>query len=406
MIYMDVTCNVIEDLLPLYADGICSEDTKTIIEHHIAVCPECREKLEAMTAKLETSEKKAKIDNPFKKVRNHYIRLVTVTLLVCALIIVPLGSVWYLSTNTYYSNGYTWSSLKMEMKINSLCKLIKKGKYREFLEEVILPNQYSYSYPEVSKLKDLMAEDFENYFKKYPIERVVVNVDEGDCDSGNAAFVIKTDITDCSVIQLISFNYSIDYKMIEIWWEGSATGVFSGDEFEWVGEHESNYGFGSLEKQCEINSGFPQLELISRNLISGIFGSIDYDDKAISVGWIAGLRSDYEQRFTRERRDEVKIIEEKLEEIRDKYRCSSELGGSVEYIRETVSLGGGVTKDRYYMQPVFLTMKDLSGEKFQVSFDMPIAIDGYPVYLLDLRNITYSENTPEEFKTMFEDIFA
>lgn len=403
---MDVTCNVIEDLLPLYADGICSEDTRTIIEHHVAVCPECREKLEAMTAKLEKNEKKAKIDNPFKKVKNHYLRLVTVTLLVCAVIIVPLVGVWYLSANTQYSNGYTWSSLKMEMKINSLCRLIKKGKYREFLEEVILPNQYSYSYSEVSEIKDLMAEDFENYFKKYPIERVVVNVDEGDCDSGYAAFVIKTDITDCSVIQLISFNYSIDYKMIEIWWEGSATGVFSGDEFEWVGEHESNYAFGSIEKQCEINSGFPQLELISRNLINGIFGSIDYDDKDISVGWIAGLRRDYEQRFTPEHRDEAKIIEEKLEEMRDKYRCTYVIGNIVEYMRETVSLGGGVTTDRYFVQPVKLTMKDLSGEKFQVSFDMPIAIDGYPQYLLDLRNITYSDNTPEDFKTLFEDIFA
>ena len=96
MIYMDVTCNIIEDLLPLYADGICSEDTKTIIEHHIAVCPECREKLEAMTAKLEKNEKKAKIDNPFKKVRNHYLRLVVVTLLVCAIVIVPLGTVFRL----------------------------------------------------------------------------------------------------------------------------------------------------------------------------------------------------------------------------------------------------------------------------------------------------------------------
>ena len=124
---MDVTCNVIEDLLPLYADGICSEDTKTIIEHHIAVCPECREKLEAMTAKLETSEKKAKVDNPFKKVRNHYLRLVTVTLLVCAIIIVPLGSVWYLSTNTYYGNGYTWSSLKMENRIRRIGNMLKRG---------------------------------------------------------------------------------------------------------------------------------------------------------------------------------------------------------------------------------------------------------------------------------------
>lgn len=403
---MDVTCNVIEDLLPLYADGICSEDTKTIIEHHIAVCPECREKLEAMTAKLEKNEKKAEIDNPFKKVKNHYVRLVIVTLLVCALIIVPSGTVWYLSTNTYYSNGYTWSSLKMEMEIKSLCKLIKRGKYREFFEEVIIPNQYSYSAEEVSKFKDLFAEDFENYFKKYPIERIVIDVDEGDCESGNAAFVIKTDITDCSIMQSINFRYNLDYKRIEIWWNGSESGIFTGDEFEWVGDHESNYGFGSIEKQCEINYGFPQFQLIHRDDTRGIFYNIDYDNEDISVGGIASWRGNYEQRFTLERRDEIDEIENKLEEMKKNFRCMSSWGLSVEYMREVADLGGGVTVDRFFMQPVKLTMKELNGEIFDVSFDMPIAIDGFPEYLLDLRNITYSDNTPEDFKTMFEDIFA
>lgn len=403
---MDVTCNVIEDLLPLYADGICSEDTKTIIEHHIAVCPECREKLEAMTANLEKNEKKAEIDNPFKKVKNHYVRLVTVTLLVCALVIVPLGGVWCLSVNTQYSNGYTWSSLKMEMKIKSLCNLVKRGKYREFLEEVIIPNQYSYSAEEVSKFKDLFAEDFENYFKKYPIERIVIDVDEGNCESGNAAFVIKTDITDCSIMQSINFRYSPDYKRIEIWWNGSESGIFSGDELESYGDHESNYGFGSIEKQCEINYGFPQFELIASNLARGIFGSIDYDDEGISVGWIANCLGDYEQRFTRERCDEINEIENKLKEMKKNFRCTFVIGGTPKYMREVADLGGGVTVDRFYIQSVRVTMRNLDGEKFQILFDMPIAIDGYPEYLLDLQNITYSENTPEDFKTIFEDIFA
>lgn len=403
---MDVTCNVIEDLLPLYADGICSEDTKTIIEHHTAVCPECREKLSAMTAKLEKKEKKGKAENPFKKVKNHYLRLVAVTLLVCAIVIVPAGGVWYLSTNTYYSNGYTWSSLEMETKINRLCKLIKKGKYREFLDQVIIPNQESYSAAEVSVFKDLMAEDFENYFKKYPLERIIVAVDEGDCNSGNAVFVIQTDITDCSVIQSIYFQYNTDYKMFDIWRNGSETGIISGDEFEWVGDYETNYGFGSIEKQCEIDYGFPLLELMSGTYAEGVFTSIDYDDEDISVGWIASARSNYEQRFIPEHWDEKKEILKKLEELKSNFRCLTVWGSLVEYTREVVELGGGVTIDRIFVQPVELHMKSLSGEKFTVNFDMPVAITGYPEYLLDLRNITYSDNTPEDFKTMFEDIFA
>lgn len=53
MIFTGLTCKIIEDLLPLYADGICSEDSRDIIGQHIAICPDCKEKLEAMTLKLE-----------------------------------------------------------------------------------------------------------------------------------------------------------------------------------------------------------------------------------------------------------------------------------------------------------------------------------------------------------------
>ncbi|MDE6594473.1 MAG: zf-HC2 domain-containing protein, partial [Oscillospiraceae bacterium] len=188
---MDVTCNIIEDLLPLYADGICSEDTKTIIEHHIAVCPECREKLEAMTAKLEKNEKKAKIDNPFKKVRNHYIRLVAVTLLVCAVIIAPLGGVWYLSTNAYFGKGYTWSSLSMDIKLHNIANLLKRGKYRKFLDEIELYyDREQYTPEEVSMYKDMFAEDMENYFSQYRIRTILTGVEGGECDDGGLTIVV------------------------------------------------------------------------------------------------------------------------------------------------------------------------------------------------------------------------
>lgn len=34
-------CNVIRDLLPLYQDDAVSEDTKKVIEEHLASCEEC-----------------------------------------------------------------------------------------------------------------------------------------------------------------------------------------------------------------------------------------------------------------------------------------------------------------------------------------------------------------------------
>ncbi len=37
-----ITCNIIHDLLPSYLDGICTEDSRTVVEEHLQECQECR----------------------------------------------------------------------------------------------------------------------------------------------------------------------------------------------------------------------------------------------------------------------------------------------------------------------------------------------------------------------------
>lgn len=41
-------CEVIRDLLPLYIDGICSEESRRIVMMHLEECPECRRIYEDM----------------------------------------------------------------------------------------------------------------------------------------------------------------------------------------------------------------------------------------------------------------------------------------------------------------------------------------------------------------------
>ena len=40
---MNCSCNVIRDLLPLYYDGVCSEESKTIVDRHLSECESCKE---------------------------------------------------------------------------------------------------------------------------------------------------------------------------------------------------------------------------------------------------------------------------------------------------------------------------------------------------------------------------
>ena len=40
---MKTDCEVIRDLLPLYADNACSTKSRTLVEEHLQECPDCRE---------------------------------------------------------------------------------------------------------------------------------------------------------------------------------------------------------------------------------------------------------------------------------------------------------------------------------------------------------------------------
>lgn len=47
---MDISCQVIRDLLPLYHDGVCSDESRRLVERHLRDCPECRAELSAYGA--------------------------------------------------------------------------------------------------------------------------------------------------------------------------------------------------------------------------------------------------------------------------------------------------------------------------------------------------------------------
>ncbi|MDE6111081.1 MAG: zf-HC2 domain-containing protein, partial [Eubacterium sp.] len=46
-------CNIVNDLLPLYADNACTEESKRIVEEHVKECASCARTLDAMKAPVE-----------------------------------------------------------------------------------------------------------------------------------------------------------------------------------------------------------------------------------------------------------------------------------------------------------------------------------------------------------------
>ncbi|MEO3945993.1 zf-HC2 domain-containing protein [Gorillibacterium sp. CAU 1737] len=65
---MNVSCEIIKDLLPLYHDGVCSSDSRKLVEEHLASCESCRAELEAMDRQL-----------PLNQVQTHWNEATAVT---------------------------------------------------------------------------------------------------------------------------------------------------------------------------------------------------------------------------------------------------------------------------------------------------------------------------------------
>ena len=49
-------CNVVIDLIPLYIDGCCSEESKSVVEEHLKSCVDCKKILEDMKRPSDTVE--------------------------------------------------------------------------------------------------------------------------------------------------------------------------------------------------------------------------------------------------------------------------------------------------------------------------------------------------------------
>lgn len=389
-----ITCKVIEDLLPLYADEICSDDSRTIVEHHVAECSECREKLDTMKIKLVSdNDAKAEIEHSkvFKLFHKRYARLGIITLLICAAILIPSTILGVMYVNEETDQGYSFSTFMTEVKLYKFSKMIKKGEYREFLDNVMLQNQAEYTNEEISVLKNMYAEDLKKYFEKYPIKHIWIDANNGKCTFGGIVFELETDLVPSNIETMRYLYFNCD-QFAENMQLGDTDLMFFKDNISTYEKGETDY---------EIKKGFPETIPVSKKQVQSYFDRIKEEHyEHISYNFwnskkkYADNNSEFEKigEYTKE----TTILIENLFTAYTYVSCET---GETTYMRGEI----WENCDRYFSQYTTLTIKDKNGTEFTVSFDLPII---YGRFYYTFQNITYSTNTPEDFKTRFEEIFA
>lgn len=91
-------CGIVKDLLPLYADDVCSIESKKFVTEHLAECDECQKELESYSLDVKvTSADEKKAVKRFKKKteRRVAIKVISLILAICIGAFGAFNVYWY-----------------------------------------------------------------------------------------------------------------------------------------------------------------------------------------------------------------------------------------------------------------------------------------------------------------------
>ena len=126
---MKMECEVIRDLLPLYAEKIASPATNALVEQHLAECPDCRAELEQMQLPVPVQpelQPEAPLENIRRTLRKKSIRTAAAAVLAVLCAVVLVFWMGNLSTPVTAEEAGIWLYNKKEDGAN-LCVLEVQG---------------------------------------------------------------------------------------------------------------------------------------------------------------------------------------------------------------------------------------------------------------------------------------
>ena len=108
---MKIDCGIASDLIPLYLEELCSEDSRAALEEHLRECPACREKLERMKSgdlpQGERREDRPLVTDYAKRVRRHRVRVGIAAALAAVLAAFVLALTWRTGARTLSTGPWT-----------------------------------------------------------------------------------------------------------------------------------------------------------------------------------------------------------------------------------------------------------------------------------------------------------
>lgn len=92
----DVKCTIIQDLLPLYVDKVCSDDSAELVKNHLQSCPACKRLYDGMTTDLEGGLPAPEVDGKkaFQSLRTNLLWITVALAVMVGCFVANIGGAW------------------------------------------------------------------------------------------------------------------------------------------------------------------------------------------------------------------------------------------------------------------------------------------------------------------------
>ena len=108
---MDKQCEIVQDLLPLYVDGACSESSVAMVKEHLESCPECKALYEKLCSDTGEETLKAEmvgvVAKHEKKVKQKRLLTIVVSVVLTIVLIFAVINLWPASIDYGSSEIYS-----------------------------------------------------------------------------------------------------------------------------------------------------------------------------------------------------------------------------------------------------------------------------------------------------------
>ena len=148
---MKLPCKVIEDILPMYYDSVCSKESASLIEEHLKDCTNCRNILSQLQDDISIPQKNVDDIKPLKKIQKRYKkkRVYWLVTIIVVLLLVPMAFIIGSKHNTPFVEYTEEEALTYT---NEYMTALSDGNYE---------NAFSYWDIEAKKHEWMGGKDFE-----------------------------------------------------------------------------------------------------------------------------------------------------------------------------------------------------------------------------------------------------